>query len=97
VLVAEEGPSYSGCCSAHPRRRHCVPDRWFPRDEIDADSDALEVTHGTKERLTGSLIGAEAWIDRWEAERYEDYEQTVRMSTGDALTLAMIKSAAIFD
>ena len=75
------------------KRGPAVPDRWFPRDEIDADSDALEVLHGTRERTTRSLIGADAWFDRWEAERYEVYEQTVRMSTGDALTLVVIKSA----
>lgn len=79
------------------KRGPAVPDRWFPRNEIDADSDALEVLHGTKERTTRSLIGAEAWFDRWDAERYEVYEQTVRMSTGDALSLVVIKSAAMLD
>jgi hypothetical protein len=79
------------------KRGPAIPDRWFPRDEIDADSDALEVLHGTKDRTTRSLIGADAWFDRREAERYEVYEQTVRMSTGDALSLVVIRSSEMLD
>src|SRR3546814_10026657 len=79
------------------KRGPAIPDRWFPRDEIDSDSDALDVLHGTKDRTRRSLIGADAWFDRREAERYEVYEQNVRMSTGDALSLVVIKSSGMVD
>src|SRR3546814_7069183 len=68
------------------KRGPAIPDRWFPRDEIDSDSDALDVLRGTKDRTRRSLIGADAWFDRREAERYEVYEQTVRMSRSEEHT-----------
>src|SRR3546814_5809852 len=46
------------------KRGPAIPDRWFPRDEIDSDSDALDVLHGTKDRTRRSLIGADAWFDQ---------------------------------
>jgi hypothetical protein len=74
------------------RRGDDVPDRWFPRDEIDAESSAMDVLHGRCERTPRTLIGADAWFDRRDAEQYEVFEQTVRMATGDALTLLTFKS-----
>ena len=35
-------------------------------------------------------IGAEAWFDHWEAERYEVHEQTVRTADDEILTLLRI-------
>src|SRR3546814_16779817 len=46
------------------KRGPAIPDRWFPRDETDSDSDALDVLHGTKDRTRRSLIGAASWFVR---------------------------------
>lgn len=75
------------------RRGADVPDRWFPRDELDAESAAMQVLHGKCERTPRTLIGADAWFDRRDAERYEVFEQTARMANGDAMTLLTFKSA----
>lgn len=94
-------PAMLVCHSPHKRRWFrrgaAVPDRWFPRDELDAESPAMEVLHGRCERTSQTLIGADAWFDRRGAERYEVYEQTVRMATGDALTLLTFKSSDMLD
>lgn len=74
-----------------------VPDRWFPRDELDAESGAMEVLHGRCERTPRTLIGADAWFDRRDAERYEVFEQSVRMASGDALTFLTFKSAEMLN
>lgn len=42
------------------RRTRSVPDRWFPRDDIDAESNAMEVLYGSVERSRGQVIGADA-------------------------------------
>lgn len=74
-----------------------VPDRWFPRAELDAESFAFEVLHGRTERTPRSLIGADAWFDRRDAEQYEVFEQTVRTATGGSLTLLTFKSIEMLD
>jgi hypothetical protein len=40
-------------------------------------------------------IGADAWFDRWDAERYEVYEQTIRTSDDEILTLVRIDDDAM--
>jgi hypothetical protein len=35
-------------------------------------------------------IDADAWFDRWEAEKYEVHEQTIRTGTDEVLTLILI-------
>ena len=68
-----------------------VPERWFPRDTLDADSFAFGVFYGGKP--DGSLprkIGAEAWFDHWEAANHEVHEQTIRTSGNEILTLVLI-------
>ena len=56
-----------------------VSSRWFPRDNLDADSFAFGILHGGwPDDTVPRRIGAEAWFDRWEAQKYEVHEQTVR-------------------
>jgi hypothetical protein len=68
-----------------------VSSRWFPRDNLDADSFAFGVLHGGRpDDTTPGRIGAEAWFDRWEAQKYEVHEQTVRTGSDEVLTLVLI-------
>lgn len=75
------------------KRGKDIPERWFPREDLDADSNAIEALHAGVDRPKPMLIGADAWFDRREAERYEVFEQTVRGGAGDVLTLLTFKSA----
>lgn len=74
-----------------------VPSRWFPRDDLDAESGAFEVLHGQKESSRQILIGADAWFDRYEAARYELYEQSVRVTENEVLTLLVFKDAKMLE
>jgi hypothetical protein len=65
-----------------------LPDRWFPRSDLAAESFAFDVLFGAREEDSfPRKIGADAWFDRWEAERYDVHEQTIRISDEEILTL----------
>lgn len=75
-----------------------VPAKWFPQPSLHSDSFAFDVLFGNKpEDLHPRKIGADAWFDRREAERYEVYEQTLRVSADEVLTLILIGSPAMLD
>jgi hypothetical protein len=79
-------------------RAPSVPSKWFPRESLDADSFALGVQFGHKDDdPMPRKIGAEAWFDRWDAERFEVYEQTIRTSQSDTLTLVTIVDSKMLD
>lgn len=72
------------------RRHPDVPERWFPRDELDPDSFAFDVLFGNGGRSRYAKIGADAWFDRREAERYEIHEQSIR-SGAEVLTILTLE------
>ena len=72
-------------------RSNDVPARWFPRDELDRDSFAFDLLFGQgPEERHPRLIGADAWFDRDEAQRYEIHEHSVRTADDEILTLLML-------
>jgi hypothetical protein len=75
-----------------------VPSRWFPRDDLDADSFAFGVLHGRKpDDAMPRKIGADAWFDRRGAEKYEVQEQTFRTGADEVLTLILITDPEMLD
>jgi hypothetical protein len=73
-----------------------VPERWFPRPDLAAGSFAFSVLYaGAAEDSYPRKIGADAWFDRWEAERYEVHEQTIRTADDEILTLVRIDDSAM--
>jgi hypothetical protein len=69
-------------------RPPCVPDRWFPQDDLDRDSYAFEALFGSKvEQSHPRIIGAGAWFDRAEAQNYELFEHTFPLPNEKILTL----------
>jgi IrrE N-terminal-like domain len=75
-----------------------VPSRWFPRDDLDADSFAFGVLHaGKSDDPMPRKIGADAWFDRWDAEKYVVQEQTVRTATDEVLTLILISDPEMLE
>jgi hypothetical protein len=68
-----------------------VPERWFPREDLAAEGFAVDVLFGrAPEDRVPRKIGADAWFDRRDAERYEVYEQTIRTQDDEILTLVRI-------
>ena len=64
-----------------------VPENFFPCRELDHDSFAFEVLFGNKQDSGIHKIPADAWIDRWNADRFEVVEQTVKTARNDVLTM----------
>ena len=68
-----------------------VPERWFPRDDLDTESFAFDLLFGQgREETHPRLMGADAWFDRDEAQRYELREHSVRTADDEILTLLMV-------
>jgi hypothetical protein len=69
-------------------RPPCVPDRWFPQDDLDRDSYAFEAFFGSKvEQSHPQKIGADAWFERAEAQNYQIFEHTFPLPNDKVLTL----------
>jgi hypothetical protein len=68
-----------------------VPARWFPSKELSADSFAFDMLfRRADEQPFPRKIGAGAWFDRRDADRYEVREQTITVGDSDILTLILI-------
>ena len=92
LRFVEFTPSVMLICHASNRRKWFkpakhIPSRWFPRDDLDSDSYAFDCLFGDKDRSRIVKIGADAWFDRSEASRYEIFEETIRISGDEILTL----------
>jgi hypothetical protein len=73
------------------KRAKDVPERWFPKKELDSDSYAFDVLFGSRGDHKPVKMGADAWFDRYDAERYELLEQTVRISDAEVLTMLLLQ------
>ena len=78
------------------RPRH-IPEKWFPQEQLDAESYAMDVLHGKDERSRRVLIGADAWFDRWDAQKYGLYEETCRTTDNEILTLLVFNDEDMLD
>lgn len=92
LVESDHAPALVVCHGPNGRkwftRAPSVPERWFPRDDLDADSFAFGVLFGSKPDDTAPRrIGAEAWFDRHEADRFEIHEQSMRCGPNEVLTL----------
>ena len=74
-----------------------VPEGLFPRRELDQDSFAFDVLFGNKDEPRPRLIGADAWFDRWNADRLQIYEHTVRIGDDTILTTLSWKDDEILE
>jgi len=74
-----------------------IPERWFPRDDLSADSSAMNLLYGKNRFGRRSTVGAEAWFDRWDASRYELYEQSFKISDQEVLTLLVFTNAEMLE
>lgn len=93
-----DGNYYIACLICHGRngrkwftRSPDVPARWFPSKDLSAESSAFDLLFGSaSEQAFPRKVGADAWFDRSEAERYEVREQSIRISDGEILSIIFI-------
>lgn len=93
IRLVETGPAPAMLiCHRHGKkpwfRPHPdVPKVFFPRQDLDQDSYAMDVWEGRKDRTRVVKVGADAWINRWNADRFEVMEQTFRIGRDTILTM----------
>lgn len=95
LVEGRHSPALLVCHGAHGRKwfrpSPDLPDRWFPRADLDPESFAFGVLFGQQpEDRLPRKIGADAWFDRSEAEQYEVHEQTIRTAADETLTLVLL-------
>lgn len=79
------------------RRNSGIPDHWFPRDDLDPESAAMDVLYGKIDRARPTIIGADAWFDRWNADRFELTEECVKGYGNDVLALLTLTDQAMLE
>jgi Zn-dependent peptidase ImmA (M78 family) len=73
------------------RRATMVPEWWFPREDLDADTFAFEILHNkATEDDFPRKNGAGAWFDFRNVDRYEIYEQSFPLPHDEVLTVITI-------
>lgn len=72
-------------------RSHDIPERWFPRDDLDTTSCAMDVLYGKIKQSSHMLVAADAWFDRWDAQKHELYEEAYRITDKEILTFLVLK------
>jgi hypothetical protein len=94
LVEGDHSPALLVCHGSQGRkwfvRAPSVPERWFPKDTLDAESFAFGVLYGAHpDDALPRKIGADAWFDRWEASKCEVHEQTIRTGDDEVLTLVL--------
>ena len=104
IRLVESGhsPAVLVCHSQEGRewftRSPDVPERWFPQKQLDPESFATDLLFRKgREQAQPRLIGADAWFDRSEAQRFELHEQSVRIADGQILTLLLLSDDGMLD
>ena len=73
------------------RRAPMVPGWWFPKDDLDPESFAFEMLFGGEaESSYPRKIGADAWFEFRNVERYEIQEQSFLLPNEEVLTLLIL-------
>ncbi len=69
-----------------------IPRKLFPNDQLDHETEAIEVLFGKKDKTNRITSPGDAWFNWWKADRYEVYEETVQLTAGETLTLLTWKN-----
>ncbi|MGE0700943.1 MAG: ImmA/IrrE family metallo-endopeptidase [Hyphomicrobiaceae bacterium] len=79
-------------------RAPMVPRKWFPQSALDAESAAFGVQFGSQVGTSyPSKIGADAWFDCFDADRYEVLEQTLRTAPYETVSLITITDGRMLE
>ncbi len=71
-------------------RAHQVPERWFPRDELDPDSTAYKIMEGKEAFCEEPYnVSVDTWFDFQENDEYEVGEQTIRVTENEVLSIIL--------
>jgi hypothetical protein len=75
-----------------------VPRTWSPKPEIDQASHGFSMLFQDRpNQPTAKRVGAQAWFDRRDAERFDVWEQSFNTVEGEVLTILTFKDQTIFN
>jgi hypothetical protein len=78
------------------RRAQSIANWWFPRADLDSESFAFDmVFKKVSERSYPSKIGADAWFDFCNCDRYEIFEQSFHLPNEEVLTVLTLPADAL--
>jgi hypothetical protein len=72
-----------------------IPGWWFPKDDLDAESIAFEMLHGGAQSPRPRKIGADAWFDLRNAERFDIQQQSFLLPNEEVLTLLILPEEGV--
>lgn len=78
------------------KRSKDVPERWFPNDQLDADSFAMDVLYKGDIQRHPNKIGANSWFNRSEAYNYDILEHSRKIGE-DVYTLLIIENDVMLE
>lgn len=78
-------------------RSKMVPERWYPQRDLDPESDAIRCLFSKHELGRPTKIGADAFFDRREAERFDLLEESIMVGDHDVLTLITLTDERMLD
>lgn len=67
---------------------------WFPQRDLHADSFAMDVLYKGTVQKRAQKVGADAWFDKWNADRFELFEHSQQYIDG-VLTLLTLSSEMV--
>ncbi len=79
------------------RNDDVIPNKFFPKADLDSESDTFEIVYGNKEKGNRTIIGADAWFDFRGAEDCDLYEESIRTTENQALTLLTFKDVDVLE
>ena len=72
------------------KRSEAIPERWFPRNDLDPSSPAMTVLFGNIDRSRPQIVAADLWFDRRDAARFRVTEQSTKAHGGEIITLLVL-------
>lgn len=73
-------------------RAPAIDRAWFPRDDLDPKSSAFGVQFGGRpDDAVPRKVSAAAWLNRFDANRFDVREQTIRTARDETLSLVLVE------
>jgi len=74
-----------------------VPRKLFPHNQLDHETEAIEVLFKKKDKTNRVTASGDSWFNWRQADRYEVCEETVRFTEGETLTLLTWKNEKMLE
>jgi len=103
IRMVEHGPEPAIIICHGPQgrkwfiRNKDVPEKWFTRNQIDRESYVYDVQFGKETECKRGAISANAWFDRYDADRYEVFEEAIKTLNNETLTLITFKDDGLLE